>query len=82
MAKGFSPPPVHFSSHHFLTLSIFAYTKFYTRPAGLETAALELVGYERLPGASAFAAMDKAVNGVKIFGLADFRHTVSPSLTV
>ena len=33
MAKGFSPPPVHFSSHHFLTLSIFAYTKFYTRPS-------------------------------------------------
>ncbi|NBI82760.1 IS630 family transposase, partial [Clostridiaceae bacterium] len=25
-------PPVHFPSHLFLTLSNFAYTKFYTRP--------------------------------------------------
>ena len=31
-AKGFSPPPVHFSSHLFLTLSNFTYTIFYTRP--------------------------------------------------
>ena len=33
-AKGLSPPPVHFSPHLFLTLSNFAYTKFYTRPTG------------------------------------------------
>ena len=31
-AKGFSPPTAHFSSHLFLTLSNFAYTRFYTRP--------------------------------------------------
>lgn len=49
---------------------------------GLEGAALERVGNDRLPGASALAAMDKAISGVKIFVLADLRHTVSPSFTL
>ena len=50
--------------------------------AGLETAALERVGYDCLPGASALAAMNKTVCWVKVFILADLRHTVSPSLTL
>ena len=50
--------------------------------AGLEATALERVGNNRLPGASALAAMDQAVSGVKIFVLADLRHTVSPSFTL
>ena len=49
---------------------------------GLEAAALERIGYDCLPGASAFAAMEQAVCWVKVFILADLHHTVSPSLTL
>ena len=53
-----------------------------TDATGLEAATLERVGDNSLPGASAFATMDKSVRGVKILALADLRHTVSPSFTL
>jgi hypothetical protein len=53
-----------------------------TDAAGLEAAALERVGDNGLPGTSALAAMNQAVSGVKVFVLADLRHTVSPSFTL
>ena len=49
---------------------------------GLEAAALERIGNDGLPGASALPAMEQAVSGVKVFVLADLRHTVSPSFTL
>ena len=50
--------------------------------AGFEAAAFERVGNDGLPGAATLAAMDKAVNRVKILVLADLHHTVSPSFTL
>ncbi len=45
-------------------------------------AELEEIGYNRLPGTTAFATVEQAVSGVKVFVLADLRHTVSPSFTL
>lgn len=53
-----------------------------TDAPGLESAAFEWVRDNGLPGASALAAMDKAVSRIKVFVLADLRHTVSPSFTL
>jgi len=49
---------------------------------GLERTTAKGVGYDHLAGASAFATVEQAVSGVKVFVLADLRHTVSPSFTL
>ena len=50
--------------------------------AGLEAATFEWVGYDCLPGASAFAAMDQSIGWVKVFVLMNLNQIVSPSFTL
>jgi hypothetical protein len=49
---------------------------------GPESAALEWVRDNRLPGAAALPAMNQVVSRVKIFVLVEFNQIVSPSFTL